>query len=197
VNLTSGTVYNVYNRKTHDSKETIQPKEPIFIGMDFNVTNMSAAVHVKRDKAFHRVEELHGIYDTPSMIKTIKEKYPEHHITVFPDVSGGSRKTVNASISDIALLQAEGFAIRAKKAHPRVKDRIQSKNKALESGLYFVNATACPESAKCLEQQSYDVNGEPDKKNGHDHMNDAGGYLTAYEFPIRKPVIHIPVNFAN
>ena len=196
VNLRSGTVYNVYNRKKHDSKETIQEKEPLFIGMDFNVTNMSAAVHVKRDGAFHRVAELHGIYDTPAMIDTILQKYPEHHIYVYPDASGGSRKTVNASISDIALLQAAGFTTRAKKTNPMVKDRVLSKNKALEDGKYFVNADACPESARCLEQQCYDDNGEPDKKNGHDHMNDAGGYLTAYEFPVRKPVIEIPVRFA-
>ena len=46
VNLTAGTVYNAYNREKNRSRETIQKKEPLKIGMDFNVTNMSAVTYV-------------------------------------------------------------------------------------------------------------------------------------------------------
>jgi len=97
VNLTSGTVYNSYNRVTCRSRETIHEKEPLRIGMDFNVTNMSGVVYVMRGKVWHAVAELSGIYDTPAMIQTIQEKWPEHNIRIYPDASGKSRKTVDAS----------------------------------------------------------------------------------------------------
>ena len=54
VNLKSGTVFNAYNRIKHRSTETIQDKEPLRIGMDFNVTNMSA-VEIGRASCRERV----------------------------------------------------------------------------------------------------------------------------------------------
>lgn len=197
VNLTSGTVYNAYNRVAHRSAETIQEKEPLSIGMDFNVTNMSAVIYVQRGKAWHAVDELKGIYDTPSMIDTIKQRYPEHNIRVYPDASGKSRKTVNASISDIGLLEAAGFTVYANKSNPLVKDRVLSTNKAFSSGLLLINDTMCPEYSRCLEQLAYDKNGEPDKSSNLDHLPDAGTYPIAYEFPIMRPVANVNIQFAR
>ena len=197
VNLTTGTVFNAYNRISHRSTETIQEKEPLRIGMDFNVTNMSAVVYVIRGKEWHAVDELKGIYDTPSMIDTIKERYHEHNIRVYPDATGGARKTVNASISDIALLEAAGFSVYANKSNPLVKDRVISANKAFSNGLVKVNDKMCPEYAKCLEQLAYDKNGEPDKKSNLDHLPDAGTYPIAYEMPVIKPVVDIMTRFSR
>jgi len=197
VNLTSGTVYNAYNRITHRSTETIQSKEPLRIGMDFNVTNMSAVVYVLRGKEWHAVDELKGIYDTPAMVDTIKEKYPEHNIRVYPDASGKSRKTVDASTSDIAILEQAGFIIYANKKNPYVKDRVMSTNKAFSSGLLFINDTMCPEYSRCMEQLAYDKNGEPDKSSNLDHLPDAGTYPIAFELPVVKPVANLNVKFAR
>ena len=188
VNLTSGTVYNAYKREKNRSSETIQDKEPLFIGMDFNVANMSAIVYVKRDGNYHAANELMGIYDTPSIIDTIDEKWPEHNITIYPDATGKSRKSVDASKSDISLLKSAGYKIKAKAKNPFVRDRILASNKAFTNGALMVNDKMCPEYARCLEQLAYDKNGEPDKKSGLDHAADAGTYLPAYELPIKKPV---------
>ena len=195
VNLTSGTVYSSYNREKNRSSETIRKKEPLSIGMDFNVTNMSAVVYVWRDKVWHAVSELKGIYDTPSMIDTIKEKFTQHHITIYPDASGKSRKTVDASISDIHLLRQAGFTVKAKEANPRVKDRIMATNSAFDHNLVMINDDECPEYARCLEQLAYDKNGEPDKTQNIDHLPDAGTYPIAYEMPIRKPMAAVNVTF--
>ena len=195
VNLTSGTVYKSYNRIGNRSTEFIREKEPLFIGMDFNVTNMSAVVYVNRGDVWHAVEELKGIYDTPSMITTINEKYPEHNITVYPDASGTSRKSVDASISDISLLRAADYRVKAKDSNPRVKDRIMSANAAFEKQLLMINDAKCPEYARCMEQLAYDKNGEPDKSQNIDHLPDAGTYPIAYEMPIRRPAARIPISF--
>lgn len=188
VNLTSGTVYRNYRREACRSVEVLQPGEPIHLGMDFNVQNMSAVVYVPRGEVWHVVGELIGVMDTPAMIETIKAKFEGRAVYVYPDASGGSRKTVNASVSDLSLLRQAGLHVRAKDANPPVKDRILSVNTALSKGRLFVNDKACPRYAEALEQQAYDKNGEPDKTSGHDHLADAGGYACHWLMPVAKPI---------
>jgi len=185
-NLTSGTVYRNYDRKINGSDEIIQEKEPLYIGMDFNVEHMAAVVFVKRGIKFHAVAELKEIFDTPDMIKIIKERFQNHLIKVYPDASGKNRKSNNASESDIVLLRQAGFQILNFNSNPLVKNRVLSVNKAFEDDKVAVNCIACPTVAECLEQQNYDTNGEPDKKSGFDHMNDGFGYFVSYEMPIRQ-----------
>lgn len=187
VNLTSGSVYRSYDRVANRSTETMRPNEPLKIGMDFNVGQMAACVFVLRNDNWHQVDEIKGGQDTPAMIGTIKEKYEGHHITIYPDASGKNASSKGASLSDIGLLRQAGFVIRSRDSNPRVKDRVLAVNKAFESAKVYVNDRACPETARCLEQQTYDKNGEPDKTSGHDHQNDAFGYPIAFEMPVIKP----------
>ena len=197
VNLFSGTVYRSYERKRCASRETIQPKELLRIGVDFNVTNGSGVVYVTRGSVWHAVDELTGIYDTPELIATIKQKYPEHQIRIYPDASGGSRKTVDASISDISLLQTAGFAVYANRSNPLVKDRVIAANVAFDKGLVKVNELLCPEYSRCLEQLAYDANGSPDKKSNSDHLPDAGTYPIAYEMPVVRPAANVSIKFVS
>ena len=204
VNLTSGTVYCSYNREKNRSTEAIKSNEPLRIGMDFNVTNMSAVVYVLRDKIWHAVDELSGIYDTPAMITTIKERYHGHNIRVYPDSTGDRRKSVDASTSDIALLEQAKFVVyynRSKKTgggfNIRVKDRVISSNAAFENQRVMINSAKCPETAKCLEQLAYDKNGEPDKSSNLDHLPDAATYPVAFEMPISRPPSNLKVKFAR
>lgn len=193
VNLTSGTVYRNYNRVACRSTETMQPKEALHIGQDFNVGEMASVVFVDRSSAdhqpgWHAVNELSGILDTPALVKTIKEKWPNRAIYVYPDASGGSRKTVNASESDISILKQAGFFVRSPKANPPVKDRILAVNTAYSKQRLWVNDTECVRFSESQEQQPYDKNGEPDKTGGLDHHNDAGGYFAHNRMPVVKPV---------
>ena len=199
VNLTSGTVYASYDRARCESTETIEPGEDVFIGCDFNVTQQAATVYVKRPgidgPVWHAVDEMVRMYDTPEMVEIIKAKYPGNKVYIYPDASGGARKTVNASLSDLALLQQAGFYVRVKSKNPAVKDRVLAMNSALDRNLVKINAKRCPNVAECLEQQVY-KNGEPDKKSGNDHQNDATTYPIAYEMPILKPVAKVDFAFA-
>ena len=196
VNLTSGTVYTSYNRHACASDEEIRGGEPLYVGCDFNVTKQAATIYVQRDggRTWHAVDELVNMYDTPEMIRIIQNRYGDHQVYIYPDASGKSRKTVDASKSDIALLEQAGFWVRVNKRNPMVKDRILAMNAALESGRVKINAAKCPVTAECLEQQVY-KNGEPDKSNGRDHQNDATTYPIAYEMPIVKPVAYVPIRF--
>lgn len=197
VNLTSGTVYINYDRHGCASDESIREGEPLYIGCDFNVTKQAATIYVQRDggKVWHAVDELKNMYDTPEMIRIITDRFAGHEIYIYPDASGGARKTVNASISDIALLEQAGFKVRARKTNPPVKDRILAMNGALAKGRVRINAERCKTVAESLEQQVY-KNGEPDKTSGVDHQNDATTYPIAYEMPVVKPVANVSFKFA-
>lgn len=190
VNLTSGTIYHAYSRAGNASSETVQPSEALHIGMDFNVGKMAAVTHVLRKNDPHAVDEITGGYDTPDMIRQIKERYWDYRngtyqktreIRVYPDASGGSRKSVNASATDIALLKQAGFIVVAPEANPPVKDRINAMNamfcNATGERRYRVNAAKCPSYADALEQQIWAPNGEPDKTQGVDHLCFTGSTL--------------------
>jgi hypothetical protein len=205
VNLTSGSVYAEFDRALNGSTETIQPSEPLHIGMDFNVGQMAAVVGALRNGDPHMVDELTGILDTPAMIAAIKSRYVGHAIFVYPDASGNSRKSNNASESDIALLRAARFTVLVTPANPAVKDRVLAMNQMICSlddvssdplGLEMrgdkrvvrrlrVNVDRCPSLVEGLEKQAYDKNGEPDKKSGLDHICDACGYAIHYRWPVK------------
>lgn len=197
VNLTAGTVYYAYDRNRCRSREAIKAGEPLFLGQDFNVGKMATTVYVQRPNGWHVVAELCDLFDTPDVIRVIQERWSNHghRIVVYPDASGKNRKSVGASQSDIALFEQARFEVRVNPANPAVKDRVLAMNKALESGKVWVNDAACPNTARSLEQQPYDKNGDPEKTGGIDHQNDATTYPIAYEMPVRKPVAHIPVTF--
>lgn len=188
-NLQSGAVYPDYDRELNRSNETIKPGEALHIGMDFNVNNMSAIIFVNRNGFPHAVAELTKKRDTPAMIAAIKAKYPNHEIYIYPDASGGAHKTVDASTSDIALLQQAGFTVLNNPANPLVKDRVLSMNIVICTGeanirRLMVNPDACPAFADGLEKQAYNDKGEPDKTSGLDHAVDAGGYFICFRYPV-------------
>lgn len=187
VNLTSGSVYSSYDRARCGSTESVQAGEPLHVGMDFNVGNMAACINVKRPGGYHCVDEIKKGLDTPAILRTLEERYPDHSITIYPDASGASKSSKSASESDFSLIREAGHRIKANSTNPRVRGRVLAVNKALETGAWRVNALRCPETAKCLEQQAYDDNGEPDKKSGHDHQNDAFGYPVAFIMPVKRP----------
>ena len=177
VNMTSGNVYHMFDRKRNHSDREIKPKETLHIGMDFNITNMSAVIHVTDSKIITAVEEITKGYDTPDMIQNIKERFTGHKIVIYPDASGDARNT--AGESDIKLLRKAGFTIRTRSKNPSVRDRITTVNtsflNAKGESTYYVNTNNCIEYTDALERMPY-KNGRPDKESGFDHITDAGGY---------------------
>lgn len=190
VNLTSGSVYAEFDRQLNRMPlgDGIRLGEPLHIGQDFNVGHMASVVFVLRDGNPHAVDELTGILDTPALIATIKARYQGHAIHIYPDASGNSRKSNNASESDIALLRAARFNVLVAPSNPAVKDRVLAMNQMIHcegKRRLKVNVDNCPSFVEALEKQAYDKNGEPDKTSGFDHLNDAAGYFIFYKFPVR------------
>jgi hypothetical protein len=70
---------------------------------------------------------------------------------VYPDASGESRKSQNASESDIALLRAAKYTVCVNAANPRIRDRVLAMNSMInKAGVrrYRVNEDLCPHSRR-------------------------------------------------
>ena len=188
VNLTAGAVYSRFDREKHLINELPFPieNEVLKIGIDFNVMNCNAAVCVTANDKLIVIDEVTKQKDTDALAQELKRRYPFNKILVYPDASGAARSTINASQTDIAILQSYGFVNMALRSNPPIKDRVQTLQALLENSKGRVRLSvhsSCKRLIECLELQSYDERtGDPDKQNGYDHLNDALGYLCYREF---------------
>jgi len=184
-NLTAGQVYDRFNRKLHISDKKYDfEDEPLRIGIDFNIGNMSSVIGVRVGDKLIIIDEITKAHDTDSLAKEVLRRYPNRRIFVYPDSSGGNRST-NAAQTDISILESYGFTNQSPKANPPIRDRVSSVQALLENGQGKVRleiASCCKRLIECLELQSYNENGDPDKEGGYDHVNDALGYLVWREF---------------
>ena len=184
-NLTTGQVYDRFNRELHvTDKKYDFDEEPLRIGIDFNISNMSAVIGVRTGEKLVIIDEITGAHDTDALAKEIIRRYPHRRIFVYPDSSGGNRST-NAAQTDISILESYGFTNQSPKANPPVRDRVSSVQALLENGQGQIRleiASCCRCLIECLELQSYTEKGDPDKEAGYDHVNDALGYVVWREF---------------
>lgn len=192
VNLVAMPVWVGYDRDRNRSGEIVTKADTkLIVGMDFNVGRGCAVIYVERENGLHAVDEVFNSYDTPDTIRVLKDRYPNKNIFVYPDSSGNSRKSVNATISDIALLKQAGYVVKVNNRNPAIKDRVMATNAQFINGnnkvRLFVNDSKCTHFADALEQQVYDNNGLPQKGEGKDDdITDAGSYPIAYLHPIKQ-----------
>ena len=184
-NLTTGQVYDRFDRKKHVTTDIPDvSNEPLRIGVDFNIGNMSAVIGVRLGNNLLLIDEISGAHDTDAMAQEIRHRAQGRQVYIYPDASGGNRST-NASRTDIQILESYGFSNQSPKANPPVRDRVASVQALLENGKGEIRlkvAAGCKRTIECLELQSYTEKGEPDKDAGYDHMNDALGYLVYRDF---------------
>ena len=196
VNMKGKTVYSGFDREksnTHLTIDDFPESNVVNIGMDFNVGRMSAVVGMKAadmEKRLYIVDEFHNLMDTPAMIEAISARYSDRIVVIYPDASGRSRKSMDASKSDIRLLKDAGFRINAPKKNPPVRERVLSMNTMFLNGEgernMYVNVTKCPQFTEALEKQVYDDNSVP-VKDGTEDINDAAGYLVNRVFGLARP----------
>ena len=205
VNLTTGQVYNRFSRERHlqqlpilldrfgnvrtEGQEGVPAAdESILVGMDFNVGNCNAVLAVRRGKQLWIFDEVAGAADTDALAQGIRRRHPEARILGYPDASGANRST-NSARSDIAILASYDISNMSPSANPPIRDRVAAVQAALENGNGETRLwidPRCKRTVECLELQSYDDKGQPDKQSGYDHMCDAAGYLVHRLFEIGR-----------
>ena len=162
----------------------------LHIGMDFNVSPITAAIHIRKDDTLLQFDEINmHSANTQDMCDEIKNRYPRSKVFVYPDPSGTQRKTSAGGATDHSILSNNGFIVKSPRKHNAVKDRINSYNARLcstdgERHLYI--APGCKHTIESLEKFSYKEGTQIPDKNGYDHMFDAASYCVDYLFPLVK-----------
>jgi len=116
-NLTSGTVYKGFKRDVHNTSREALLRENLYIGMDFNVQDMSAVVYVIDSGAMFAVDEFTGVYDTKEMSRQIRERYPDNEIEINPDASCKNRRSAGVSDYDILMEDQWNFNVNIKRKY--------------------------------------------------------------------------------
>ena len=187
----AGQIYYNFDRKENVIDKYEPQTAEIHIGMDFNISPMSAVVTELQGNNIYIYDEI-VLYssNTDEMVQEIRTRYSGKHIFIYPDPASKQRKTSAGGVTDLAILKNAGFNMRVRNAHPLIRDRINAVNTKLKNAngkrtLFIANN--CKTMLKSIERQIYkEGTSVPDKDNNYDHMNDALGYLVEYLFPVRR-----------
>jgi hypothetical protein len=160
---------------------------PLHIGLDFNVGKMCAVVCQEFGGMVEVIDEfVLTDSNTREMCQAIQHRYPDRHITIYPDPSGKARKTsANAGQTDFSIIKDKEFGFEfhllAKNKHPAVADRVNNVNAMLMSADGTRKLKISPKASemiKCLDGQVYkEGTNQPDKDGGLDHQCFSGDTL--------------------
>jgi len=199
VSLTQDKVYHFYNSNQHNTRETIQAGDKLYVGVDFNVGGCACVVHVIRQGIPYAVDEL-APKDTYAIAIEINKRYKNHLIEFYPD-SSGDNDSSNASKTDIQILKDEvrtpdAPSFNYPKGNGSVRDRINSVNALFSKDRYFINKTKCPKLSHAYATQGWSKDGKPEKSDKHnggavDDFTDSGGYFIVRKFGLIKTRLNI------
>ena len=188
----SGRVFYAFDRKYNlmPWQEPSRAIADIHVGCDFNVDPLTAVIAYKIGNLLHVIDEIKiSGSNTDELAQEIKTRYPNKHITVYPDPAGAQRKTSAGGRTDHSILRMAGFTVKARGVTTSVRDGVNAVNAKLrtisgETSLYI--DPKCKHVIECLEKQTYkEGTSLPDKNSGFDHMNDALRYMVEFLYPIR------------
>lgn len=195
----SNLVYSAFDRHRNTCDSVQDDGSEIYVGMDFNVSPMSAVIGNKVADQLHIFDEIeieNG--NTAEMCQEIKTRYPDRKIIVCPDPSGKARKTsAPVGTTDFTIIANDfKFKIMSPNKAPLVVDRVNEVNALCENvnGIrrLFISKK-CKNVIKCLSGLTYKTGTSiPDKSLGLDHMTDALGYLIHMLFPINIRKLSTP-----
>ena len=163
----------------------------IYVGMDFNVAPINAAIMVREGEDLYIIDEIQMYSsNTNELAEEIKRRYPTSKVFVYPDPSGVARKTSANGHTDFTILQNAGFNVKAPRRHDPVRDRINALNARLRSAdskNHLFVSKRCKYSIESLEKYSFKPGTQvPNKDSGFDHMFDAISYCVAFIFPLQR-----------
>jgi len=178
-----------HNLKTLENPDT----RMLHIGMDFNVSPLTAAICVVKGNDVYVIDEIqmHNSH-TQEIADEIRNRYPNSKIICYPDPSGSARKTSSGGMTDHNILHNAGFVVKAPRKHDPVKDRINAINARFCSAdgvrHLFISPSA-KYTIESLDRYTFKEGTQiPDKDSGYDHMFDALSYAIAFMFPLRREV---------
>ena len=188
----TGLIYASFDIEKNVRHNTITEEDKtLYIGIDFNVSPISAVVATIKDNVVNVVDEIRIFgSNTQELCDEILHRYPNKKIMAFPDPSCVQRRTSAGGKTDLSILLNNGFVCKVLKSHMPVRDRINSVNSKLCNAnnvrTLFI-APRCKNIVNTLIKQTFkEGTSVPNKTHGIDHLGDALGYLISYLYPIKR-----------
>jgi len=189
----AGRIYYSFDSAQNVHKYQGMTPDILYVGMDFNISPMSAVVAARAGDTLHIIDEVRIFSsNTQEVCDELKNRFPKSKIWVYPDPAGNQRKTSAGGQTDITILNNAGFVVKCPRVHTPVRDRINAVNSRLcdSTGVrkLYVDPK-CKYTIEGLERQTYkEGTSQPDKESGYDHSNDALGYMIDYLYPVRRDI---------
>ena len=188
----SGVIFYAFSEDNMKLAPALQPHDPIYLGLDFNLDPMSAVIATVAGEIIHIIDEVE-IYgsNTLEVVKEIKQRYGDRRpVYVYPDASGASRSTNSPGVTDHVILTNNGFRVRSGKSNPPVSEAIASVNARLKTGIgenkLFIDPK-CKKLRESIIKHSFKAGTrQPNKSDGWDHMTDSLRYLVHGLFPLKQ-----------
>ena len=182
----NGQVYYAFNRERHVQAASRKPGT-LFIGMDFNVTPMTAVIGQFVDNTFQIIDEVYlENSDTFKMADELKKR-GYSGCKVIPDSTGRNRKT--SGQSDFDILKQAGFVIEST-YNPFVTDRVNNVNRLFTADKILIDPK-CKKLINDLEKVSW-KNNELDQSGKNKmltHISDCLGYFCWRLDPFNKQIM--------
>src|SRR5712691_5273090 len=125
-------VYHAFDRKLNVGDLMVLPNANLLIGMDFNITPMTAVIAQQVGDQCQIIDEIVLTNsNTPEMMREVNRRYPGRQGAVHPDPSGVARKTsAPVGQTDFTIIEEAGWPIYRIPTYPQV-DRINTVNAML------------------------------------------------------------------
>lgn len=184
VNIQADAVYYAFSRTKHVKPTEYIPEYPIYVGVDFNIENMSATFIQIIDGKYRVIKELKlndANSNTFDLAIEIKRHFPNAIKYIIPDSTGNARKTsAKNGKTDIQILKDAGLVVRNTR-NPMIRDRWNAVNKQLMLDNLQIDSS-CTNLIKEMETLS---NNQTEGKVAH--LSVTLGYLVWFINPIQKP----------
>lgn len=186
-----GVIYHNWSRNRNVKRWQYPLPSILHVGVDFNTSPLSAIVMAGHGDGLWAIQEL-VLYNanTHQLCQELKNRFPDQRIIVYPDPSGKQRKTSAMGMTDISILQNEGFVVKARRHSIPVRDRINAVNSLLLNTNNKVRLWVDPECKmliKAMEKMSYkEGTNIPDLNNDYNHISDAVGYAIEFQYPVAR-----------
>jgi hypothetical protein len=192
LSMEGGRVYSAFDRNTHVRDLTVNPTEPLWWALDFNVDPMSSLVLQRAARGEIRVvgEIVIRHSTTKAACEEFLRRYPKHGagVWIYGDAAGNQQQTTGATDYDMIREHFEaqsGIKVdyRVPRANPSVRERINLTNRQLKSAAGTIGLLMdpqCKELIKDMEQVCFKADSnqiDKDRDRMRTHLSDALGYV--------------------
>ena len=196
---TGYSVFDQFRREihVHKSLEPFSDGEAVHIAIDFNVSIMASSVFAHRGDQLHFLAEFAGDANTDELVNSIKKRYANRRVFVYPDASGQARKSSAATgITDFSILRSAGFKVMSRTKQPPIRDSVNAVNRLLADAKgntrMFFSEKGCPLTIRSMESTQWKEvsnsddldNATIDKSQGVEHFSDGVRYACEYIYPV-------------